>query len=176
MSPSSLRYYGLGLENGNYTVVLQFAETAFPDTKTWQSLGRRVFDIYIQGSLKEKNFNIWKMAGGKSFAAVNKSYTATVSKNFLEIHLFWAGKGTCCIPTQGHYGPMISALSVTPDFTPTVRNGVPKKKSKAGAISGIVIGASILGLVALFGIFMFTKKEKKPGTTATRTVRPYWTA
>nr|XP_034582205.1 probable LRR receptor-like serine/threonine-protein kinase At1g56130 isoform X1 [Setaria viridis] len=161
MSASSLRYYGLGLENGNYTVVLQFAETAYPDTQTWQSLGRRVFDIYVQGSLREKNFNIRKTAGGKSFAAVSKSYTATVSKNFLEIHLFWAGKGTCCIPKQGYYGPMISALSVTPNFTPTVRNGVPKKKSKAGAIAGIVIGASVLGLVALFGILMFTKRRRR---------------
>ncbi len=48
MSSSSLRYYGLGLENGNYTVLLQFAELAFPDSQTWLSLGRRVFDIYIQ--------------------------------------------------------------------------------------------------------------------------------
>ena len=48
MSPSSLRYYGLGLENGNYTILLQFAEVAYPDSQTWQSLGRRVFDIYIQ--------------------------------------------------------------------------------------------------------------------------------
>jgi hypothetical protein len=117
MSASSLRYYGLGLENGNYTVVLQFVETAYPDTQTWQSLGRRVFDIYVQGSLREKNFNIRKIAGGKSFTAVSKSYTATVSKNFLEIHLFWAGKGTCCIPKQGFYGPMISALSVTPGLS-----------------------------------------------------------
>ncbi|KAG2632561.1 hypothetical protein PVAP13_2NG113400 [Panicum virgatum] len=159
MSASSLRYYGLGLENGNYTVMLQFAETAYPDTQTWQSLGRRVFDIYVQGSLREKNFNIRKTAGGKSFTAVSKR--ATVSKNFLEIHLFWAGKGTCCIPRQGYYGPMISALSVTPDFTPTVRNGVLKKKSKAGAITGIVIGAAVLGLAALFGIFVFTKRRRR---------------
>jgi hypothetical protein len=48
LSASSLRYYGLGLENGNYTVRLQFVEIAFPDDSTWQSLGRRVFDIYIQ--------------------------------------------------------------------------------------------------------------------------------
>jgi hypothetical protein len=48
VSASSLRYYGLGLENGNYTVKLQFVEINFPDTSTWQSLGRRVFDIYIQ--------------------------------------------------------------------------------------------------------------------------------
>jgi len=47
-SPSSLRYYGVGLENGNYAVTLQFAEFAFEDSKTWTSLGRRVFDIYVQ--------------------------------------------------------------------------------------------------------------------------------
>ena len=70
MSPSSLRYYGLGLENGNYTVMLQFAEFAFPDTQTWLSLGRRIFDIYVQGALKEKNFDIRKTAGGKSFTAI----------------------------------------------------------------------------------------------------------
>lgn len=50
LSASSLRYYGLGLENGNYTVNLEFAEIAFPDSNTWQSRGRRVFDIYIQVS------------------------------------------------------------------------------------------------------------------------------
>uniref|UniRef100_A0A0D9ZWC1 non-specific serine/threonine protein kinase n=1 Tax=Oryza glumipatula TaxID=40148 RepID=A0A0D9ZWC1_9ORYZ len=160
MSPSSLRYYGLGLENGNYTVMLQFAEFAFPDTQTWLSLGRRIFDIYVQGALKEKNFDIRKTAGGKSFTAINRTYTATVLKNFLEIHLFWAGKGTSGIPTQGYYGPMISALSVTPNFTPTVRNGVPKMGSKAGEIAGILTGASVLGLAGLFGIFMWIKKRR----------------
>ncbi|KAG2582298.1 hypothetical protein PVAP13_6KG099335 [Panicum virgatum] len=161
MSPSSLRYYGIGLENGNYTVELQFAEFAYPESPTWQSIGRRVFDIYVQGDLKEKNFDIRKTAGGKSYVAVYKKYNATVSTNFLEIHLFWAGKGTCCIPTQGYYGPMISALSVTPNFTPTVRNGVPKRKSKAGAIAGIVIGASVLGLAALVGVFLLVQKRRR---------------
>ncbi|RLN04313.1 putative LRR receptor-like serine/threonine-protein kinase [Panicum miliaceum] len=161
MSPSSLRYYGIGLENGNYTVELQFAEFAYPESPTWQSIGRRVLDIYVQGDLKEKNFDIRKTAGGKSYIAAYKKYNATVSANFLEIHLFWAGKGTCCIPTQGYYGPMISALSVTPNFTPTVRNGVPKKKSKAGAIAGIVIGASVLGLAALVGVFMLVQKRRR---------------
>lgn len=50
MSPGSLRYYGLGLENGPYTVTLQFAEIGFPNrnSETWAGLARRVFDIYIQ--------------------------------------------------------------------------------------------------------------------------------
>ncbi|KAM1688643.1 hypothetical protein FF2_035892 [Malus domestica] len=52
MSTGSLRYYGLGLENGLYTVTLHFAETAYESrtSQTRQSLGRRVFDIYIQGT------------------------------------------------------------------------------------------------------------------------------
>ena len=46
MSPGSLRYYGLGL----YNVSLFFAETGFDarSSQTWKSLGRRVFNIYIQ--------------------------------------------------------------------------------------------------------------------------------
>ena len=50
ISPGSLRYYGLGLQNGNYTVSLQFAEMVLkdPSAQTWESTGRRVFDIYIQ--------------------------------------------------------------------------------------------------------------------------------
>ncbi|KAL0009139.1 hypothetical protein SO802_010641 [Lithocarpus litseifolius] len=72
------RYYGLGLENGNYIVSLQFAETAFLDSITWKSLGRRVFNIYIQGKLFEKDFDIRKEAGGVSFVAVSKNRTGLI--------------------------------------------------------------------------------------------------
>uniref|UniRef100_K3YEJ0 non-specific serine/threonine protein kinase n=1 Tax=Setaria italica TaxID=4555 RepID=K3YEJ0_SETIT len=133
MSPSSLRYYGIGLENGNYTVTLQFAEFEFEDMQTWKSLGKRVFDIYVQGERKEQNFDIRKAAGGKSYTAVKKQYTVPVTRNFLEIHLFWAGKGTCCIPSPGYYGPSISALSAIP----------------------------ILGLVVLSGLYVLKQKSRK---------------
>ncbi|WVZ87139.1 hypothetical protein U9M48_033827 [Paspalum notatum var. saurae] len=161
MSPSSLRYYGIGLENGNYTVTLQFAEFDFEDSQTWKSVGRRVFDIYIQGERKEQNFDIRKATGGKSYTAVKKQYIVPVTRNFLEIHLFWAGKGTCCIPTQGYYGPAISALSATPNFTPTVRNAAQKNSSNTGVIVGVVVGAVVLGLVALAGLCMWRQKRRK---------------
>ena len=48
ISAGSLRYYGLGLENGNYNVKLLFAEIAFVNIPSWKSLGKRIFDIYIQ--------------------------------------------------------------------------------------------------------------------------------
>lgn len=59
LSASSLRYYGLGLENGNYTVTLQFAEIAFEDARTWRSVGRRIFDVYIQVCLIQLEIYIY---------------------------------------------------------------------------------------------------------------------
>lgn len=48
VSPISLTYYGFCLENGDYTVKLHFAEIIFTDDATYSSLGRRIFDVYIQ--------------------------------------------------------------------------------------------------------------------------------
>jgi hypothetical protein len=48
ISPISLTYYRRCLENGNYTVSLHFAEIRFTNDNTFNSLGRRLFDIYIQ--------------------------------------------------------------------------------------------------------------------------------
>ncbi|KAG5001070.1 hypothetical protein JHK87_022142 [Glycine soja] len=117
LSASSLRYYGLGLENGFYNITLQFAETAILDSnRTWESLGRRVFDIYIQGTRVLKDFDIQKEAGGISYRAIQRQFRFEVTENYLEIHLFWAGKGTCCIPTQGTYGPLIQAIHAIPEL------------------------------------------------------------
>jgi hypothetical protein len=48
VSPISLTYYGFCLANGSYTVNLHFAEIMFTNDQTYSSLGRRVFDIYLQ--------------------------------------------------------------------------------------------------------------------------------
>ncbi|KAM4071016.1 hypothetical protein ACB094_11G029500 [Castanea mollissima] len=164
LSASSLRYYGLGLENGNYTLSLQFAEIAFENTNTWQSLGRRVFDIYIQGNLVLKDFDIRKEAGGASFVAVLKEYNnVQVSENYLEIHLFWAGKGTCCVPAQGTYGPSISAISATPEFTPTVSNIPPSSnKNRTGLIVVVIVGVGVLSFLAVFVVFYIVRRRKPP--------------
>ncbi|KAJ0017468.1 hypothetical protein Pint_11486 [Pistacia integerrima] len=98
-SSGSLRFYGLSLENGLHNVSLSFAETVFGDqgSQKWMSLGRRVFDIYIQEQVgKEKQ--------------LQTNLMLIVSENYLEIDLFWAGKETCCIPDRGSCGPLISAL------------------------------------------------------------------
>ncbi|CAK7335850.1 unnamed protein product [Dovyalis caffra] len=163
ISPSSLRYYGLGLQNGPYTIDLLFAETAFADrsSRTWKSLGRRVFDIYIQGNRRLKDFDISREAGGIN-KAITMTFNVTVSENHLEIHLFWAGKGTCCTPVQGYYGPIISALNVVPGFTPTVSGIAPsirKEKSRTGLIVGISVSAGVVILILLFAVLYISRKR-----------------
>nr|GMC47315.1 probable LRR receptor-like serine/threonine-protein kinase At1g56140 isoform X1 [Ipomoea batatas] len=139
-----------------------------------------------KGNLKEKDFDIKKIAGG-SLRALSRKYTVHVSENHMDIHLFWAGKGTCCVPRQGTYGPLISAISATADFHPTVSNEPPfedelpseKKKNRTGMVVGIVVGVGVGGgkmslvyisyLVELLGMdakpYTFTYAELKAGTS-----------
>ncbi|KAL0877757.1 hypothetical protein Bca101_027463 [Brassica carinata] len=148
LSPSSLRYYGLGLENGGYTVTLQFAEIQMT------GVGRRRFDIYVQGRLVEKDFDVRRTAGGSTSRAVRREYKAKVSENYLEVHLFWAGKGTCCTPNQGTYGPIISTVSAAADFTPS------QGKNSTGIIVGLIVGLGLLSLLAGVVIFIMRKRRK----------------
>ena len=67
----------------------------------------------FQEDLVLKDFDIEKEAGGITFRAVQKEFKVQVSENYLEIHLFWTGKGTCCVPDSGASGPSISAITAT---------------------------------------------------------------
>ncbi|XVF87034.1 hypothetical protein PTKIN_Ptkin18bG0088200 [Pterospermum kingtungense] len=164
ISPVSLRYYGLGLENGPYTVNLFFAETAYADrsTQSWKSVGRRVFDIYIQGTLQVKDFDISKEAGGAE-RVITRNFTANVIENHLEIHLLWTGKGTCCVPELGYYGPSISAISVVPDFIPTVSGlppGTSKRKNQTALIVGTVVPVVTAALLLICVIIHFKRRKE----------------
>ncbi|KAJ9560932.1 hypothetical protein OSB04_006092 [Centaurea solstitialis] len=88
-SALSLTYYGFCMHKGSYNVSLHFAEIVFTNDETlrYAILGRRVFDIYIQGNLVEKDFDISHKAG------------------------------TTNIPSKGNYGPLISAISVDPKLS-----------------------------------------------------------
>ncbi|KAJ9560738.1 hypothetical protein OSB04_005898 [Centaurea solstitialis] len=151
-SALSLTYYGLCMQNGNYTVSLHFAEIRFTDDGTYSSLGRRVFDIYIQGMLVEKDFDISEQAGGVGIAIV-KNYTVDVTTT-LEIRLYWAGKGTLFIPTRGVYGPLISAISVNPNFWVPQEDGQGNGHGVSGRIvAGIVIGAVCI-IILILGVLI----------------------
>ncbi|XP_071698935.1 probable leucine-rich repeat receptor-like serine/threonine-protein kinase At3g14840 [Rutidosis leptorrhynchoides] len=149
-SAISLTYYGFCLINGSYNVSLHFAELVFTDDNMYSSLGRRLFDIYIQGILVEKDFDISNRAGGPRKAIVT-TYTVNVT-NSLEIQLRWAGKGTINIPSRGVYGPLISAISVDPNFPVTQKDG---NGVSAGTVAGIVIGVVCLIVLLLGGLWWF---------------------
>ncbi|XP_068656007.1 probable LRR receptor-like serine/threonine-protein kinase At1g56140 [Aristolochia californica] len=159
VSPS-LRYYGLGLENGNYSVNMQFSEIQIENTNSWKSTGRRLFDVYVQNNLVLKDFNIKEEAGGVSFRTVSRTFTTNVTANHLDVHLFWAGKGSYATPEAGTYGPMISSISVTPNFVPTVSNEPPGKKNKTGLIVGLSVGLGITGFLLILTLFIWRRGRR----------------
>ncbi|GKV05084.1 hypothetical protein SLEP1_g17128 [Rubroshorea leprosula] len=143
LAPQSLKYYGLCLRQGNYNVTLYFAEIMFTNDQTYSSLGRRIFDVSIQGQVVLKDFNIMEAAGGAG-RGIPREFNVDVNGTTLEIHLYWTGKGTSAIPTRGVYGPLISAIKVTPNFKVDTGKGL-----SAGAIAGIVISCCVAVLLLL---------------------------
>ncbi|KAL9383707.1 hypothetical protein Peur_024030 [Populus x canadensis] len=136
----SLTYYGYCLENGMYTVKLDFAEIQFTGDELYKRVGKRFFDIYIQGKLEEKDFNIEEAANGSNKASI--VFNANVTDTTLEIRLYWNGKGTTCIPERGNYGPLISAITVCSGqrtYCPE-----PGEASKIPIVVGVVTSALLL--------------------------------
>ncbi|KAL2589431.1 hypothetical protein AAZV13_13G229200 [Glycine max] len=152
VSPISLTYYGFCLENGDYTVLLHFAEIMFTDDNTYSSLGRRIFDVYIQGVQVMKDFNIANEAGGVG-KNITRSFPAHVRNNSLIIRFYWAGKGTTAIP----YGPLISAISVTHVSTTT------SGSMSTGVIVGIVVAAIVLVILIVLGWRIYIGKRNSFG-------------
>ncbi|XP_048441873.1 probable LRR receptor-like serine/threonine-protein kinase At1g53440 [Pyrus x bretschneideri] len=149
IAPVSLKYYALCMLKGRYKVRLYFSEIMFTNDQTFSSLGKRLFDISIQGILVQKDFNIMDEAGGVGKGIVKEFDNVTVLGSTLEIHLYWAGKGTTAIPYRGVYGPLISAISVTPNFdSPTESvSTIPH-----GRIGGCVAVAIILTVLVILWI------------------------
>ncbi|KAH1222936.1 putative LRR receptor-like serine/threonine-protein kinase [Glycine max] len=146
IAPLYLNYYGLCMLNGNYKVKLHFAEIAFSDDQSYCNHGKRVFDVSIQGFKYLKDFNIAKEAGGVG-KGITREFNVNVTESTLEIHLSWAGKGTNAIPIIGVYGPLISAITVTPNFK------VYAHGFSTGTIVGIVAGACVIVILMLFALW-----------------------
>ncbi|CAI0475654.1 unnamed protein product [Linum tenue] len=149
IAPISLTYFHYCLENGNYTVRLHFAEIVFTNDRTYASLGKRMFDVYVQEKLVLKDFNIEDKAGGAQKPLVLPIPNVYVPNNILEIRFNFAGKGTTRVPVRGVYGPIISAISVVSDDKICSKPvGDRGNKGTIYAIVG-VLGASSLIFVVL---------------------------
>ncbi|KAI3981033.1 hypothetical protein MKX01_036579, partial [Papaver californicum] len=148
IAPVSLKYYGLCLRPGNYNVTLHFAEIMFPANQPMNGLGERIFDVSIQGKSFLKDFNIAEEAKGVG-KRVAKEINIDVTNGTLEIHLYWRGKGTSSIPFRSVYGPLISAITVKPNFDPKTDTG----RMSVGVILGIVASSCVLVLLILAALW-----------------------
>ncbi|TQE00754.1 hypothetical protein C1H46_013693 [Malus baccata] len=146
ISPISITYFHYCLENGNYTVSLHFAEIQFTNDQTYTSLGRRIFDIYVQDKVLWKDFNIEDEAKMAQKPVVLQEHNVSVTNNILEIRFYFAGKGTTRIPERGVYGPLISAISVESNSRDCSSGG---KKGTTHIVAGVVVGAFLLVFVIL---------------------------
>ncbi|TXG66678.1 hypothetical protein EZV62_007953 [Acer yangbiense] len=96
-------------------------------------------DLRTQGKLVLKDFNIAEEAGGVGIGITKEFNDVWVNGSTLEVNLYWAGKGTTSIPEKGVYGPLISAITITPNFEVHTR----------GLFAGIIV-ASCAAVVLLF--------------------------
>ncbi|KAG2604449.1 hypothetical protein PVAP13_4NG063813 [Panicum virgatum] len=165
-STGALRYYVVGLANGKYTIQLFFAEIVIVDGP-----GRRVFDIDIQDRNIRKDFDIAKEAGG-SRKPTNITHEVIVDNTILVIHLYWSGRGTCCIPYEGAYGPLVSAIKVTrfqdPKISPpqAPHSGSSRQDEKRrGIIAGIAalcIAAAVISSSVVYLWWKWVSLVKRP--------------
>ena len=127
--------------------------------------------FFTQGVRYLKDFNIVEAANGVGKGIYRDFNNIIVNGSTIDIHLYWAGKGTTAIPDRGVYGPLISAITITPSqFYPSILmyffKGLTLNSQcnlfilsftdfdvgtgglSAGAIAGIVIGScAFVGLI-----------------------------
>ncbi|XP_011013717.1 PREDICTED: probable LRR receptor-like serine/threonine-protein kinase At1g53430 [Populus euphratica] len=163
LCPLSLTYYGFCLFKGNYTVTLYFAETVYQSDEDYSNLGKRVFDVYIQGQRELKDFNIKEMVSGTN-KTWNANFTAYVGDDhLLTIHFFWAGKGSFQVPGISYSstaalslnGPLVSGISVTANF----KVGTGLSPSQIAGITAGSVFAPLLLLAFMWKMGWLRKSE-----------------
>nr|GMC92485.1 probable LRR receptor-like serine/threonine-protein kinase At1g56140 [Ipomoea batatas] len=107
-----------------------------------------------------RDFNVKQEAGGSKRALVKK-FKANVTNNVLDIHFFWAGKGTCCIPVQSTFGPIVSAIHVTQEVNLDDSSDGSDKK-RIGKIIGITLGSAAGVLIICTIFYVWWRKKKSP--------------
>lgn len=72
--------YRFTVPNGNYQIILRFAETYPPCF----GVGKRVFNVSIQGTQVLTNFDVYALAGGN--AAFDETFSTSVANGVLDIN------------------------------------------------------------------------------------------
>ncbi|KAI9121686.1 hypothetical protein K1719_008719 [Acacia pycnantha] len=172
-SPLSLTYFHNCLENGNYSVNLHFSEIKFTNDNTYTSLGRRIFNIYVQEQLFRRDFNIESETHVARKPLMLPIYNVSVTNHVLEIRFQWAGKGTTRIPDIGVYGPIVSALSIVSDSRPCSNGGKNSEVSKfiAIGIAALCIVLFMAGIIWWKGCFKGKLQKTEDIQTGTFSIK-----
>jgi len=93
--------YQFAVPNGNYNVVLKFAEIY------WTSVGQRIFNVSINGTQVLTNFDI-VAAAGAPLTAIDETFPVTVTNGMVTIQLI----------TGSADWPKVSALEITQPTIP----------------------------------------------------------
>ncbi|KAL8103314.1 hypothetical protein AgCh_027759 [Apium graveolens] len=124
-------------------VKLHFAEIIFRGNRSYQSLGRRMFDVYVQDELKLKDYDIQHEAQGVDKAVISTIRAIVVKDKTLQIRFVYTGKGTTAVPTRGTYGPLISAISIESD-NPPKHSSLNRKQKIIIAVVVVALGLLLL--------------------------------
>ncbi|KAG9444836.1 hypothetical protein H6P81_016176 [Aristolochia fimbriata] len=119
----------------------------------------KVVDIFSAIQKKDDWQNACFTEAKRSNKGIDRSFSGIqVNNHTLEIHLYCAGKGSIDLPTD-LYGPLISAIAVTPEF----ETG-DKKKLLIAVKAGIAVGSAfvlfLFILIFLWKVGFLCSKEE----------------
>ncbi|MET7030280.1 PKD domain-containing protein [Sediminicola luteus] len=137
-SPTKTFQYNIPLGNGDYTVILHFAEIYWGATGGGTGgIGKRVFDVNIEGNLVLNDYDIYADVGPET--VVTKSFNVNVQDGTMNID-FSALSGV-----GGVDQPKLSALEIyenNTQFPPIVVNPIADQINEVGDISNLNVTAS----------------------------------
>ncbi|QRQ99883.1 malectin domain-containing carbohydrate-binding protein [Dyadobacter sandarakinus] len=174
--------YSIPVNNGNWTVVLHFAETYY----TTNGTGKRRFNVDMEGSRKLTNYDIFAKAGG-GLRAVQETFDVAVADGTLNIN-FLAGAANLPKVSAIEVMPKTAEVNVAPELASignkTVTLGQPVSftaaatdanagQTKTFSLVNQPAGAAINGTTGAFtwtpaaaGTFTFTVRVTDNGTPA----------
>ncbi|MBL7473173.1 PKD domain-containing protein [Robertkochia sediminum] len=138
-SPTGVFEYQIPVINGNYQVVLYFAEIFWGATGGGAGgVGNRIFDVSLEGDLVLDNYDIFAEVGAET--VVTKSFTKEVTDGVLNIYF------SSLTADGGVDQPKISGIEIIgidgTGITPLALQNIPDQNSAEGESVEISVSAS----------------------------------
>ena len=140
--------YNIPLANGNYTVILKFAETYF------NSAGQRIFNVTMQGKQVITNLDIYAMAGiyasldvyipvSVTTGTLNISFSSVVNSACVNAIIVTSGTAT---PPSGDFSPDSTPPSIPSGLSTTVISPYQVNLAWTASTDPVVSGQLTSGL------------------------------